>query len=339
MIWPGRLKLNDLQLPNALSVFRGILGGLLPFFLLSPKSYCHLAAGGIFIFGAATDYWDGWLARRHSSISNTGKILDPSMDKILILVPMVTFAWMGFYSMAWVVPIFIREFVVTFCRIGWLLEGKALGAEKLGKLKFGVQVAAVSVPFMQLLSQDYSFLAPMEPVLMSILPWLLLVTLVLTFLSAFSFFYTNRAHFSTQAFAKYVSACGVGLIPFVPGTLGSLFGVGLVLLSFWSLPLYGFVFLSFFLAGYWAVRRLDLSLAKDPRYVVVDEVLGMMITLAGVSLSWKSVLAGFLIFRVFDVIKPFPCRRLEKLPGYWGILMDDIGAGIYARIVLFIFLR
>src|SRR3989338_928768 len=113
MIWSDRFKAIDLQLPNALSVFRGILGVLLPFFLLSSKPHFHLLAGAIFIFGAITDYWDGWLARRHASTSNAGKILDPSMDKILILVPMVTFAWMGFYSIAWVVPIFIREFAVT----------------------------------------------------------------------------------------------------------------------------------------------------------------------------------------------------------------------------------
>ncbi len=339
MIWPGRFKLNALQLPNALSVFRGILGIFLPLFLLSPKPHFHLLAGGIFIFGAATDYWDGWLARRHAITSNAGKILDPSMDKILILVPMVTFAFMGFYSIAWVVPIFIREFVVTFCRIGWLLEGKALGAEKLGKLKFGVQVAALFAPFIQLLGRDYPFLEPALPIVNVCLPLFLLAALLLTLISGFSFLSANRTHFFTGSFARYVSACGVGLIPIVPGTLGSLFGIGLVLLSFWNPVLYASVFLLCFLAGYWAVRRLDLSIQKDPQFVVMDEVLGMMIALAGVPLGWNSILMGFVLFRVFDIFKPWPCHRLETLPGYWGILLDDVAAGIYARLVLLIFFR
>ncbi len=337
MIWRGGFSTSDLGLPNALSIFRGILGALLPFFLLSPKGYFHLTAALIFIFGAVTDYWDGWLARRHASTSNTGKILDPSMDKILILVPMVTFAWMGFYSMAWVVPIFIREFMVTFCRIGWLLEGKALGAEKLGKLKFGVQVAAVSAAFIQLLGDDFTFLSALTPIVKSFLPLLLFAALVLALVSGISFLLANRTHFFTAPFVKYVSACGVGLIPLVPGTLGSLFGIGLALLCSWNAGLYLFVFLLFFAAGYWSVGRLDLSVEKDPQFVVVDEVLGMMVTLAGVRLGLNPVLAGFLFFRLFDVFKPFPCRQLEVLPGYWGILLDDIAAGIYARLALWLF--
>lgn len=339
MTWPEKFKASGLHLPNALSIFRGILGVFLPFFLLSPKPSFHLLAGAIFIFGAATDYWDGWLARRHASTSNTGKILDPSMDKILILVPMVTFAWMGFYSIAWVVPVFIREFVVTFFRIGWLLEGKALGAEKLGKLKFGVQVAAIAAAFIRLLSMDYRFLAQFDSILKVCLFFLLCAALLLTLLSGFSFLYANRSHFLSHAFARYVSACGVGLIPFIPGTLGSLFGIGLILLSFWNPVLYGAVFLLFFAAGYWAVGRLDLSIEKDPQFVVVDEVLGMMITLAGVPLGWNSVLTGFVLFRLFDIFKPYPCRRLEALPGYWGILLDDVAAGIYARLALFLILK
>ncbi len=339
MTWPGKFSTSHLQLPNVLSVLRGVLGALLPFFLLSEKPHWHLTAAGIFIFGAWTDYLDGWLARKYSTISKAGKILDPSMDKILILVPMVTFAWMGFYSIAWVVPILIREFIVTFCRIGWLLEGKALGAEKLGKLKFCVQTAAVSAAFFQLLGMGYPSAAGLGALLEKCLPYFLGTALVLTLISGVSFLYSNRTHFLTYPFAKYVSACGVGLIPIIPGTWGSAFGAGLALLSFWNSWLYAAVFLLFFLAGYWAVKRLDLSVLKDPQFVVVDEVLGMMITFAGVSLNWKSVLAGFILFRLLDIFKPPPCRQMEKLPGYWGILLDDVGAGIYARLLLWIFFR
>lgn len=80
----------------------------------------------------------------------------------------------------------------------------------------------------------------------------------------------------------------------------------------------------------------------DPSEVVIDEVVGMMVTLAYLPWSFISIGLGFLLFRVFDIIKPPPARQLERLPGGWGIVMDDVVAGIYAnlalRLILFAFL-
>jgi len=75
---------------------------------------------------------------------------------------------------------------------------------------------------------------------------------------------------------------------------------------------------------------------KDPGFVVIDEVAGQMIALIGVPTNWKYLLAGFILFRSFDIVKPFPLRRLEKLPGGTGIMMDDVGAGLYALVLLHI---
>ncbi len=69
---------------------------------------------------------------------------------------------------------------------------------------------------------------------------------------------------------------------------------------------------------------------KDPQFVVIDEVAGQLIALIAVPLSWKSFLAAFILFRVFDIIKPPPVRQLERLPEGFGIVLDDIAAGIYA---------
>jgi phosphatidylglycerophosphatase A len=73
---------------------------------------------------------------------------------------------------------------------------------------------------------------------------------------------------------------------------------------------------------------------KDPGFVVIDEVAGQMIALIGLPVHWKYLLAGFILFRSFDIAKPFPLRRLEKLPGGTGIMMDDVGAGLYALALL-----
>jgi|ERR1051326_1387674 phosphatidylglycerophosphatase A len=78
---------------------------------------------------------------------------------------------------------------------------------------------------------------------------------------------------------------------------------------------------------------------KDPGFVVIDEVAGQMIALIGIPLDWKYLLAGFILFRSFDIVKPFPLRRVEGLPGGTGIMMDDVGAGLYALVLLQVWLH
>jgi phosphatidylglycerophosphatase A len=85
------------------------------------------------------------------------------------------------------------------------------------------------------------------------------------------------------------------------------------------------------LIGIPAATRVARALGKgDPSQVVIDEVAGQMIALIGVPLNWRCLLAGLILFRVFDITKPFPVRRLERLPAGTGIMLDDVGAGLYA---------
>lgn len=85
------------------------------------------------------------------------------------------------------------------------------------------------------------------------------------------------------------------------------------------------------LIGIPAATRVARALGKeDPSIVVIDEVAGQMIALIGAALDWKSMLAALILFRVFDITKPFPLRRLEHLPEGTGIMLDDVGAGLYA---------
>ncbi len=78
---------------------------------------------------------------------------------------------------------------------------------------------------------------------------------------------------------------------------------------------------------------------KDPQFVVIDEVAGQLVALIGVPLGWKTFLAGLILFRVFDILKPFPIRRLERLPEGTGIVVDDLGAGLYALAVMHLLLH
>lgn len=333
MIWWESFKSHPLT-PNGLSVLRGVLGFTIPFFAFLQHPFWHILAAVIFIFAALTDYWDGYLARKHQGVSDAGKILDPTMDKFLILVPLAFFSAKGFFSPWWLFPIVFREIAVTFCRIGWMFEGKALGAEKLGKIKLVCQVALVGALLLYWICRDYSFLGGLGGFTFALFWILLPLTMILTVISGITFLYSNKDCFASSAFAKFCAACGVGFIPYAPGTMGSLLALFLLPLISWNPLVWIFTFIFLYWVGHSSVARIDLTRDKDPGFVVMDEVLGMMVTFAGVGLTPLSLLLGFLLFRFFDIVKPYPCRRFEKFPGFLGITADDLMAGVYARLVL-----
>lgn len=133
---------------------------------------------------------------------------------------------------------------------------------------------------------------------------------------------------------------GCGFFPIAPGSVGSAAAVALAwaAASLWhfSPPWLLLPTALLLLPGIWAADVASKSRhLEDPGLVVVDEVLGQWITLAAATvLNWKSYVLGFLLFRIFDIWKPFPIRRLENLPGGTGIVMDDLMAGVYGGIVL-----
>lgn len=88
-----------------------------------------------------------------------------------------------------------------------------------------------------------------------------------------------------------------------------------------------------------ATRVAHSSKIKDPQFVVIDEVAGQLVALIAVPLAWKTFLAGFILFRVFDILKPPPVRQLEALPAGLGIVLDDVAAGLYALGVMHLLLH
>lgn len=324
--------------PNGLSILRGLIGISLPFLILRASPTAHIWAFGLFMVGAFTDYLDGWLARQYHLESAFGRWVDPFVDKILILAPLAAFAKLQMFSIWWVVPLFIREIIVTFCRTGWLLEGKSIGAEKLGKLKFVFQTVTVWISFAYFVLHPYVPSSVFTGVFRRLLPFLLIGSVVLTIFSGLFFMMNQRVHFISPRFAKFVLAIGVGLLPGAPGTWGSLLGLLLVFLTRWNAWLCGGTFAALFLIGAWIFPFLK-DPDPDPRYVVIDEACGMFVTFMAIPFHGAAVLLGFILFRCFDVFKPFPVRLLERIPRYGGIMADDIGAGLYAWIILFLIFK
>jgi len=139
---------------------------------------------------------------------------------------------------------------------------------------------------------------------------------------------------------------GAGRLKPGPGTWGSLAAVGLwagfakLTPPQWHAPAAAIGAIAALAAGIPACTRVAReSGVHDPSFVVIDEVCGQFIALIGAPLNWKSVVAGFILFRAFDIVKPFPARRLERLHGGAGIMLDDVAAGAYALLVMFLLRR
>lgn len=169
----------------------------------------------------------------------------------------------------------------------------------------------------------------------------------------------NEKKTLVEYFAVAVATCGVGFIPIAPGTFGSAVGVTFFIfvrliesdftlkfaqsnyrqpnISAWLFVFNLILFLLICGLAIWsATRAVKIFRAKDPQKVVIDEVIGQFAVFLFVPLNVSAIFifAGFILFRLFDVWKPYPIRHLEKLPTGFGVCADDILAGIYGGISL-----
>ena len=141
--------------------------------------------------------------------------------------------------------------------------------------------------------------------------------------------------------AHWIAACGpIGHLKFAPGTMGSLLGVLLVFVCQNNPASSIFLLSVVFGIAVWSSRvAADEAGEKDPSWVVIDEVCGVMVSFLFISMSWPRFFVGFLAFRFFDIVKPVPIRYLERLPNGFGIVLDDVMAGLYANILLQLLIR
>jgi phosphatidylglycerophosphatase A len=132
----------------------------------------------------------------------------------------------------------------------------------------------------------------------------------------------------------------VGYLPLIPGTFGSLVGILLIyLIELYALN-YVLLTIAVIAIGFLVCGRAEKAMAKnDPRFVVIDEVSGMLLSLVFIPYDIKLVVLAFILFRVLDTLKPYPAGRLERLKGSVGIMSDDLIAGLYTNLILQVVLR
>ncbi len=133
---------------------------------------------------------------------------------------------------------------------------------------------------------------------------------------------------------------GIGYFPVAPGTAATAVGVALALALQGYSWAYAVVVPVLFAAGVPVCGRVEKALKqKDPGIIVLDEVVGVLIALAGLPMTWPVAISVFFLFRAFDMFKIYPINRLEALPGGWGIMLDDVMAAVYTNIIMRIALR
>lgn len=161
----------------------------------------------------------------------------------------------------------------------------------------------------------------------------------------------RRLSWSDRAAWVIGSGFGCGLSPIAPGTVGSaaagaVFYVITLLLPadwFYFRPLYVVALLSAIglAVGVWATGRMSTEANPDPGAAVWDEFVGMWISCLPIAFFWDVlspywILPPFFLFRLLDILKPWPCRRLERLHGGWGIMLDDVAAGLWGGVAIFV---
>jgi len=131
------------------------------------------------------------------------------------------------------------------------------------------------------------------------------------------------------------TSLGVGYLPFAPGTFGSAAGLVVWALLPASPVVHAGAIVLLFAVGSWSGSVAERHFQRtDPGQVVIDEVLGMLVTLFLNPVGWPGAALGFLLFRAADIVKPYPANRLERLPGGIGVMADDAMAAVYANVAL-----
>ena len=151
---------------------------------------------------------------------------------------------------------------------------------------------------------------------------------------------TTKLSFSTLV----ASLFGIGFIPFMPGTFGSLAAFGIYMLipaSFWFYGQYIVMglLLVLSLAAVFISRAAEKILGEDAGSIVIDELLGYFVATLFLPHNWLIGLYAFILFRVFDIAKPFPIYRSQRISGGWGVVIDDLIAGLYANLLIQILIR
>ncbi len=179
-----------MNFPNFLSSLRILIALIAPFYLVNESMTVRIIAGIVCTVAVATDWFDGWYARKYNKITKLGKILDPIADKMLVLISFSVFVYLDVVSIWWVIPIFVREILVTIYRFIFLSKNIVVAAAKSGKLKTVMQMLTLAIAYIFFMLNKH-FKEYLFDHFQEILYVALTITLFLTIKSGYLFFKNN----------------------------------------------------------------------------------------------------------------------------------------------------
>ena len=144
-----------MNIPNIITSVRILIALIAPFFLIEGSLWVRLIAGFFIFIAIATDWLDGWYARKYNKVTRLGKFLDPIADKVLILITFSVFVYLDVLSVWWIIPIFIREIVVTFYRFIFLSKNIIVASTVSGKIKTVMQMGTIGVAYVFLMTNKH----------------------------------------------------------------------------------------------------------------------------------------------------------------------------------------
>lgn len=324
-------------IPTLISLLRVLLTPVFGILFMQEDGH-FFSAVLIFSVAAITDSLDGHVARRYGLISRMGAFIDPLADKVLIGTTFVLLWLKGLWP-GWVVCVVIgRDIVVTGLRLLAEKRGLFLPTSWIAKCKTVAQFIAIYVSFASLIIHDLIPGGAADGIVRSGVTVIVYVVALYTIYTGFDYLVTFREGTGGNGPSTFVipqclaTCCGLGYSPVGPGTVTSL---AAVISYYWIMPPTIIMSIAVLMAGtaiaiFVSDCVVKSSGIKDPSFVVIDELIGMGVALIGIDKQLWTYGLAFLLFRFFDILKPFPIKKIEQLPGGWGVVLDDVAAGLLA---------
>ncbi len=344
------------SLPNILSLTRIVLAPLILYLIVEGSFASLVYAVILFIIGALSDFFDGWAARKIKDVTSWGKFFDPLADKFLITAGFIAFVVLGILPLWMILIIVLRDILTTGFRFYSKKVSAQISTSGSAKWKTLIQMLFISYILVLLLllrSSDDKIVIGFWEYMIWDSPVNYFVMLLITLFTVWTlveYLFRNRAMIADMILAargsrriKYgiVSLFGIGFIPFAPGTFGSVVALSVLLLpdSIRFPAILGILIAAIALA-FPLIKEVERSAGPDPGFIVIDEAIGVWLLFLSpyipMNLTW--IIIGFCLFRLFDIIKPFPINRINAKKGALYVIADDVVAAILASIILHLFI-
>jgi CDP-diacylglycerol--glycerol-3-phosphate 3-phosphatidyltransferase len=295
----------------------------------------------IFSVGAITDYLDGFLARKWGDTTSFGSFLDPIADKILTNSALL--ALMSIHIIdAWMIAIIIaRDVLMTLLRVYADRVDRPIKTSISAKIKTAIQLV-FTIGILLLLSFDVNgeYVSKWESII-DITVWSIVT---LTVFTSFEYILQNRGLIRLlikepllpSIHTMIATFFGIGYSPLAPGTVASFSAVLILLFPITNAQLFILSAITFFISLA-SIRFIESKYGNDASIIVIDEVIGvwLILSIPVISHSPMSILLSIVIFRVFDILKPFPINLINRLKGPIWVLTDDILAAIFTIFIMF----